>query len=290
MKFLIKFNNKTVAASLTIVSNCALIAAKVVIAALSGSVSILSEAIHSGIDLLASLITFTALRLSANPACESYPFGYGKIENISALFEGLLLFAASWSILREAFVKVIYPPETGDTVLSIAVMFFSAVINACLTKYLDRVATKEASIALAADASHLRADAYTSLGVGIGILIMQITGWQAIDSIAAILVAMLIAKEAWQLVKSALPLLLDAALPPEDRVRIQTVLERFRDRIVDYHEIKTRQSGSNNYIDLHITMDQNLTVRESHALGEYIESELKLAIKNATVTIHIDPA
>jgi cation diffusion facilitator family transporter len=287
---LTKLNSKTTAASLAIISNCILIAAKFVIAGISGSVSILSEAMHSGIDLLASLITFFAVRLSAHPANESYPFGYGKIENISALLEGMLLFAASFTIIKEALPKILYPAETTETFLIIAVMFFSAVLNGLISSHLYKVAKKEDSIALEADASHLKTDAYTSFGVGAGILLMKMTGLHIIDPIVAIVVALLIAKEAWHLTRNALTPLLDAGLPSEDRLKIKEVLDRFQNKIIDYHEIKTRKAGNSTFIDLHVTIDKNVTVKESHDLGESIESELEKVVKNSNVNIHVDPS
>jgi cation diffusion facilitator family transporter len=285
-----QLQNKTTASFLTILSNCLLIAAKLWIAGISGSVSILSEAMHSGMDLLASLIAFFSIRLSVQPANESYPFGYGKIENLSALLEGLLLFAASLAIITEAMPKIIRPAEPSATYLMIGAMSTFAVISYVLSLYLTEVARREDSIALAADAVHLKTDAYASFGVAGGIALMNLTGFPVIDPIIAILVATLIGTEAYHLSRSALSQLLGAGIPMEERRKIKEVLERFRDNIIDYHEIKTRKAGCNTFINLHITIDKNLTVKESHTLEEFIEYQLGLAIKNANVNIHIDPS
>lgn len=288
--FAIKSNTKTTAALLAILANCLLIAVKLWIAGISGSVSILSEAVHSGMDLLASVITFFSIRLSAQPANESYPFGYGKIENISALLEGLLLFAAALTIFTEAIPKIIYPEKTSATYLVIGVMSVAAVINYFIALYLYKVATTEDSMALAADAAHLRTDAYAAFGVSVGIGLMQITGFYIIDPLIAILVATLIVKTAYKLSQNALAQLLDAGIPPDEHLKINEVLERFQNKIINYHEIKTRKAGKSTFINLHITIDKNLTVQDSHTLEELIESELGLAIRNAVVSIHVDPA
>ncbi|MBU2703510.1 cation diffusion facilitator family transporter [Sporomusaceae bacterium BoRhaA] len=285
-----KLNNKTTASLLAILSNCILISVKFLIAGISGSVSILSEAIHSGMDLLASLIVFFSIRLSAEPANESFPFGYGKIENISALLEGILLFAAALIIIAEAIPKIIYPVETAETYLAIGVMSISTVINFLISSHLYKVAKSEDSMALAADAAHLRTDTYSSLGVAVGIILMRITGLHIIDPIIAVIVAMLITKAAYNLSRNALVQLLDARIPPEQCLKIKEVLERCQDKIINYHEIKTRKAGNNTFINLHITVDKNLTVKESHALEDFIESELELVIKNAYINIHVDPS
>lgn len=280
---------KTIAASLTILSNCLLIAAKILVAGYYGSVSILSEAIHSGIDLLSALITFIAIRLSARPADESHPFGYKKVENISALLEGILLFAASVIIMKEAVLKIIFPDEAENTYLALIIMSISSIVNALLSAYLAKIASRENSAALAADASHLKADAYTSAGVAIGILLMNTTGMSFFDPLIAISVSLIITREAWYLCRTALIPLLDAGLPSNDRLKIDEVMERFQGKIINYHDVKTRIAGRETYINLHVTLDKNLTVQEAHALGEFIESALESAIQNARVSIHVDP-
>ncbi len=286
--FYSKQPTKTIAASLTILSNCLLITAKVMAASYCGSVSILSEAIHSGMDLLSALITFFAVRLSVRPADDSYPFGYAKVENVSALLEGILLFAASMIIMKEAVLKIIFPVKAEDTYLALVVMSLSAIVNALLSAYLYKTAKRENSAALAADASHLKADVYTSAGVAIGILLMKVTGMPVFDPIIAIIVSLIITREAWYLSKNALIPLLDAGLSPKDRLKIEEIMERFQGKIINYHDVKTRIAGHETYINLHVTLDKNVTVKESHALGEFIVSELKLAIKNTHVSIHID--
>jgi cation diffusion facilitator family transporter len=169
-------------------------------------------------------------------------------------------------------------------------MSISAVINFLISSHLYKVAKSEDSMALAADAAHLKTDAHSSLGVAVGILLMRITGLHIIDPLIAIIVAMLITKTAYNLSRKALVQLLDAGIPPEEHLKIKEVLERCQDKIIDYHEIKTRKAGNNTFINLHITIDKNLTVKESHLLEGFIESELELVIKNAYISIHVDPS
>lgn len=191
-------------ASLSIFSNTTLIIFKIAAGILSGSVSILSEAIHSGMDLIASLVAFFSVRQSSKPADKKHPYGHGKIENISGITEGLLIFIAAALIIKEALKKIFEPVEIEQAAVAIIVMFISAVINYAVSKKLYKVSQEEDSMALEADALHLKTDVYTSIGVGTGILLIKLTGLLILDSIVAVLVALLIIKEAWELTKMPL--------------------------------------------------------------------------------------
>jgi cation diffusion facilitator family transporter len=274
---------------LSIVSNTALIILKVVAGILSGSVSIISEAIHSGMDLVASIVAFFSVRQSAKPADKEHPYGHGKIENISGAVEGLLIFVAAAMIIIEAVKKISEPVEIEQATVAIAVMVTSAFVNFLVSRKLYKVAKEEDSMALEADALHLKTDVYTALGVGIGIILIKLTGFLILDSIVAILVALLIIKEAWELSKSAFDYLLDSRLSDEEESEIENVIKEHSHEFIDYHKLKTRKSGNMKHIDFHITVEPNLTVKETHDIIGKIKKDMNEKINNTRVNVHVDP-
>ena len=274
---------------LSILSNTALIIFKVIAGILSGSVSIISEAIHSGMDLIASLVAFLAVRESAKPADKEHPYGHGKIENISGIVEGLLIFVAAGMIIFKAVKKISEPAEIEQANIAIAVMLISALINFFVSRKLYKVSQEEDSMALEADALHLKTDVYTSLGVGAGIFLMKITGLFILDSIVAILVALLIIKEAWELSKNAFDYLMDVRLSDEEEAKIEKVIREHSHQFIDYHKLKTRKSGNMKHIDFHITVAPQLTVKETHDIIGYMKKDMNDKFKNTRVNIHIDP-
>ena len=285
-----KENKKVRVAALSIASNTTLIILKIIAGILSGSISIISEAIHSGMDLVAAIIAFLSVRMSSKPADKKHPYGHGKIENVSGVVEGLLIFVAAFLIISEAIKKLMYPPtEISDTYVAVAVMLFSGVANTFVSRKLYKTAKEEDSIALEADALHLKTDVFTSLGVGVGLLLIKITGATILDPIVAILVALLIIKEAWILCKSAFGPLLDTKLSDDYEARIRDTMEKYSDKILDYHQLRTRKSGNIKYIDFHLTVSEELTVKESHKLSDEIERELEAALKNTSINIHFEP-
>lgn len=276
-------------ALLSILSNTILIIFKIVAGTLSGSVSIISEAIHSGMDLIASLVAFLSVRESAKPADRKHPYGHGKIENISGIVEGLLIFIAAGMIIIEAFKKIFEPVAIEQANIAIAVMLVSALINLAVSRKLYKVSKEEDSMALKADALHLKTDIYTSLGVGLGIFLIKITGILILDSIVAMLVALLIIKEAWRLSKDAFDYLLDARLSDQEEAEIEKVIKEHSNQFIDYHKLKTRKSGNMKHVDFHITVDPNLTVEETHNIIGSLKKDMNNKFKNTRVNIHIDP-
>ncbi|MBP2642113.1 MAG: Cobalt-zinc-cadmium resistance protein [Firmicutes bacterium] len=218
---MLNFDRRRKFALLSIFSNTLLIAFKVTAGILSGSVSIISEAIHSLMDLVASFVAFLSVSSSAKPADKNHPYGHGKIENISGIVEGVLIFIAAGMIITEAVKKIWAPSEIEHASIAIAVMTISAIINFLVSRKLYQVSKEEDSMALEADALHLKTDVYTSLGVGVGILLIKLTGFTVLDSIVAIMVALLIIKEAWVLCKNAFDYLIDVRLSDEEEIRQQ---------------------------------------------------------------------
>ncbi|WP_419742180.1 cation diffusion facilitator family transporter [Paraclostridium dentum] len=276
-------------AFLSVLSNTTLIFLKIVAGVLSGSVSIISEAIHSGMDLIASIVALLSVKHSVRPADRNHPFGHGKIENISGLFEGVLIFIAAGLIIKEAVKKIFTPVEIEQSYIAIAVMIISALVNFFVSKELYKVAKEEDSMALEADALHLKTDIYTSLGVAIGILLIQITGILMLDSIVAILVALLIIKEAWELSKNAFENLIDVRLSEGEELEIKSIIKSHDNEFIDYHKLKTRKSGNIKHIDFHITVNPNCTVKEGHDIITRLKKDMNEKLNNTRVTIHLDP-
>lgn len=285
---MVSSNRKVKVAALSIASNTTLIILKIIAGLLSGSVSIVSEAIHSGMDLVASIIAFLSVRISSKPADEKHPYGHGKIENISGLAEGLLIFVAAFLIIKESILKILHPVKVEETDIAIIVMIVSAVVNIIVSRILFKVAKEEDSLALEADALHLKTDVYTSFGVAIGLLLIKFTGISILDPMVAIMVALLIVKEAWHLSKSAFNPLIDTRLSVEEEQKIKEVMEIYKADVIDFHGLKTRKSGHIRYIDFHMTVKADITAKDIHELIKRIEESLEEKIKNSHVTIHID--
>jgi len=281
-------SKKTKAASLSVLSNTLLIVLKLTAGFISGSVSIISEAIHSFMDLLAALIAFLSVRVSDRPADDRHPYGHWKIENISGVIEALLIFVAAIWIIFEAVHKLIKPSEVETIGLGFAVMCISAFVNSGVSWYLYKIAKSTGSIALEADALHLKTDIYTSLGVAAGLGLIWLTGYHILDPIVAILVSMLILKESYSLLMKAYKPLLDESLDIEEINKIRTIIDSYCKENIKYHDLRTRKAGNFNYVDFHLNLDENLTVKEAHDLCDRIEANIKQYLVNCEVTIHVE--
>ena len=283
-----KFDRKSRVALLSIGSNTMLIILKVVAGILSGSVSIISEAIHSFMDLLASIIAFFSVKISDTPADERHPYGHGKFENVSGVIEAVLIFAAAFWIIYEAIKKMLKPGEIENISYGFIVMLISAIINFIVSRKLYKVAKETESIALEADALHLKTDVYTSAGVAFGLLLIWITGYHRLDPVIAILVALLILKEAVELFLKAYSPLLDVSLSHKELERVKSIIQRHCMGKVSYHGLRSRKAGNYNYLDFHLNLPENLTVKEAHQICDTIENDIKSNLKNTEVTIHVE--
>lgn len=281
-------NAKTKVARLSVFSNTSLIIIKLIVGIFTGSVSILSEAIHSTMDLIASIIAFFSVRISDKPADEQHPYGHGKIENISGVIEALLIFAASVWIILEAIKKLIHPEGIESLGMGFIVMFISAGVNFVISKKIYKVAKQEDSIALEADALHLKADVYTSLGVGFGLLLIWITKLSFLDPLVAILVAIFILKEAFHLLKTAFNPLLDVSLSDEEISIINNAIAKHSSVYCDFHDLKTRKSGSTKHIDLHLVFPDDMSIKNAHDICDEIENKLEHLLRNTHIMIHIE--
>ncbi|MFT8349519.1 cation diffusion facilitator family transporter [Clostridium saccharoperbutylacetonicum] len=281
-------NAKTKVARLSLLSNSTLIILKLIVGLATGSVSIISEAIHSTMDLLAAIIAFFSVKISDKPADDVHPYGHGKIENVSGVIEALLILVASIWIMIEAVSKLVEPGEVESIGLGFIVMFISSAINFVVSKKLYAVAKQEDSIALEADALHLKADVYTSLGVGIGLLLMWVTKLNYLDPIVAILVAIFILKEAVELLISAFNPLLDAKLSNDEINIIKNNINKYSTIYCNYHNFKTRKSGRIRYIELHLVFPENMKIKDAHDVCDEIESDIKKSLDHSEIMIHLE--
>jgi len=276
-------------ARLSIFSNTFLILMKIVAGILSGSVSIISEAIHSSMDLMAAVIAFFSVRISAIPPDKKHPYGHGKFENVSGVIEAMLIFIAAGWIIYEAVKKLVLPELPDSIGVGSIVMFVSAAVNFVVSRRLYKIAKLTDSIAMEADALHLKTDVYTSLGVCVGLILIWITKVPILDPIIAILVACLILFESFSLFKKAYSPLLDTHIPEEEITIIEKVIKNHLTSEMGYHMLRTRISGNMRHVDLHLEMPGNISVKESHDMCDHIEEDIKNEIQHIEVYIHIEP-
>lgn len=281
-------NEKTKVARLSILSNSSLIIMKLLVGIFTGSVSIVSEAIHSTMDLVAAIIAYFSVKISNKPADTDHPYGHGKVENISGVIEALLIFAASVWIIVEAVKKLLHPEEVESIGIGFVVMFISAAINYLVSNKIYKVAKQEDSIALEADALHLKADVYTSLGVGVGLLLIWITKLHFLDPVVAIIVALFILKESFELLKTAFNPLLDVKLSDKEISIIESVINKFKSVYCNFHDLRTRKSGNTKYIDLHLVFPEDMSIKAAHDICDEIENELEASLRNTEVLIHLE--
>ena len=281
-------NAKVSIARLSIISNTLLIVMKLLAGLLSGSVSILSEAIHSSMDLIAALIAFFSVRVSDNPPDSRHPYGHGKVENISGVIEALLIFIAAVWIIVEAVKKLFGERiELESIALGSIVMLISAIVNTYVSRKLYKVARATNSVALEADALHLKTDIFTSLGVAVGLGLIMATGINWLDPVIAILVALFIIREAYILLTKAFTPLLDTAWNSNEIEELEKKLDGLD---VSYHDLRTRVAGNYRFVDIHIQIPEDVSVGSAHKYCDKIESELTSFYKNLTVTIHVEPS
>ncbi len=281
-------NQKVKVARLSIASNTLLIIMKLVVGILSGSVSIISEAIHSSMDLVAALIAFFSVRVSDTPPDSKHQYGHGKVENVSGVIEAVLIFVAAAWIIIEAVKKLLGKPFELEIIwIGAIVMFLSAAINTFVSRRLYKVARETKSIALEADALHLKTDVYTSLGVAIGLGLILITGIKWLDPVIALLVACIIIYESFVLLKKAFFPLLDSSWSDGDIEILRNKLDEMK---VNYHDLRTRTAGNYKFIDLHIVIPENESVASAHKYCDMIEEELSKSFENLSVTTHVEPS
>jgi cation diffusion facilitator family transporter len=278
------------AAALSVVSNSSLIVLKVIVGTLTGSVAILTEAVHSSIDLIASVVAFFSVRKADEPADETHRYGHEKIEDLAAAIEGILVLVGSAVIVFEAMRRLLGHGEVRLLGLGIAVVGFSLAANIAVSTVIARQARQTESPALAGDATHLRTDALTSAGVLVGLVLVQITGARWIDPAVALAVAGVIVLSGIRLLSRSSRVLVDHALPPQDVGEIRAAIEAFAPRgVVGYHELRTRSAGARRYVDLHVQFQEGTSLEDAHRTAHELQDVISERLQGADVLIHLEP-
>jgi cation diffusion facilitator family transporter len=280
---------KTRAAALSIASNSVLILVKISVGLAMGSISVVAEGLHSMLDLMAAIIAFFGIRIASRPPDSEHPFGHGKAESVSAGIEGGLIFLAAAIIVFEAGRRIFAGVSLQLLEVGMGVMLLSAVVNIVVSRYLFRVARRTESVALEADAWHLTTDVYTSLGVMAGLMVVRLTGFDLLDPLIAMGVAGLIVKAAWDVTRKSWMGLLDERLPAEEEGIISAAILEHGRELVGFHQLRTRKSGNVRYIDLHLVLEKDVTLEQSHNLCDHLETDIKTRLPGSAVNIHCEP-
>jgi cation diffusion facilitator family transporter len=286
---------KRSAAMSSVIAAVGLTGFKIIVGVATGSLGILAEAAHSGLDLIAAMMTFLAVRISGKPADRNHLYGHGKVENLSALFETLLLLLTCAWIIYEAIHRLSFHTiDLKVNLWSFTVMTTSIVVDVCRSRILYRTARKYNSQALEADALHFSTDIWSSAVVILGLFCVKLSEWapnlaflRQADSVAAMMVGLIVVYVSIQLGIRTIQALLDVA-PSGMEKKIKSAVEVLPG-ITDCHSVRLRYSGPQLFVDIHILVDGNQTLKETHNLTEEIERVIQKLIPNADITVHPEP-
>jgi Ca2+-transporting ATPase len=265
------------------------IALKTVAYLVTGSVALLSDAAESLVNLFGAAAALVVLTLAARPADENHPFGHGKAEYFSSGFEGALIVVAAAGIAWAAWDRLMHPQALAAINLGMLVSVAAALVNLAVARVLLRAGRRSGSITLEADGKHLMTDVWTTGAVLAGLGGIALTGWQWLDPAIALLAALNIVVSGTQLILRSLSGLLGAAIPPEERHRIERILDNYRRQGIQFHDLRARVAGTQRLITLHVLVPGAMTVQEGHELLERIESDIREVIPNLLIVTHIEP-
>lgn len=283
------FSTRSGAAKLALAVVIGLIVFKVVVGAITGSISVIAQAVDSFLDLFAISITFFAISIATKPADEEHPFGHGKVENLAAIIQALLIFTAGGLIIYSAIRRIITGTTIELTEAGIGVMAVSIITSIFLSRHLLKVARATDSIALEANAHNIAADVYSAAGVLAGLVAIRFTRLSIIDPIIALLVSLIILKSAYNVLRKSFGGLIDVKLPEAEENMIRSAIMEHVGELVDYHKLRTRKAGNQRYIDLHLVMPRDISVEEAHRMCDHLEQDIKGKLHHASVIIHVEP-
>jgi cation diffusion facilitator family transporter len=255
----------------------------------TGSVGLLSDATESGVNLVAAVIALVALTVAARPADHNHHYGHGKAEYFSAGVEGMLIFVAAGFILVTSIQRFLHPAPLDSVGLGLAISAIASVLNGAVGVYLVRSGREHRSVTLVADGKHLLTDVWTSAGVIVGVLLVALTGWQRLDPVVAALVAVNILVTGSRLVSQSVTSLLDAALPQQDVDRLTAVLDQRRTPLVDFADLRTRESGRHRFVSVTVLVPGDWTVERGHAVADNLEKAITEALPDTAVRTHLEP-
>jgi cation diffusion facilitator family transporter len=282
--------SKSRAAGLSIASNIVLIVLKLAAGAITGSIAIVTEAVHSSVDLLASVVAFFSVRKAEEPPDPSHPYGHEKVENLTAALEGVLIMVGAAIIIYESVRRLAHPAKVDTLGLGIGVVAFSALANLGVSAYLYRQARLTDSPALEGDAAHLRTDAFTSVGVLAGLALVEITGKQAFDPITALIVAGVIVISGVRLVSRSSRVLVDEALPADELAAVHEAIDAYEAaEVTGFHKLRARRAGSRRHVDLHVQFRAGTTLERAHEVSHELQSAIQSKLRDADVLIHLEP-
>ena len=256
---------------------------------LTGSVGLLSDALESLVNLAGALMALAMLTVAASPADEEHAFGHGKAEYFSSGFEGMLILVAALAIGWTAIERLLNPAPLSAVGVGLVVSVIASLMNLATSRILLAAGRKHRSITLVADAQHLMTDVWTSAGVIAGVGLVALTGLQWLDPLIALAVGAHIVITGWSLVSRSVHGLLDAALPAGERAEIDRVLEGFHQQGIEFHALRTRQSGARGFVSMHVLVPGEWSVQRGHDLLEQVEAQLRQALPHITVFTHLEP-
>jgi len=284
------FSGRSGAARLSLVVVIGLIILKVAVGIVTGSLSVLAQAMDSFLDLFAVTVTFLAIRFAAMPADEEHPFGHGKAENVAAIIQAGLIFVAAGAIIYAAVQRAYTDTALELTEAGIAVMAVSIVASILLSRHLRKVARQEDSMALEANAHNIAADVYSAAAVFVGLIVVYFTGLDIVDDILAGIVAVFILKVGFDVLRNSFGGLVDVKLPEEEENKIKAAItEHFGGEVVSFHKLRTRKAGSQRYIDLHLVMPKHFSIEEAHVMCDHLEKDMRRRLVRTDTTIHVEP-
>lgn len=256
---------------------------------LSGSVGLLSDALESGVNLIAAVVALGALTIAARPADDEHNFGHDKAEYFSSGVEGALILVAAFGIASTAIERLLNPMPLDNVGLGLIVSVIASIVNFVVARILLRVGKLYQSITLEADSHHLMTDVWTSVAVVIGVGAVALSGWMWLDAVIALLVAANIVRSGIQLLRRSIGGLMDNAIPPEMLQAVTAKLEEYRSRGIKWHALRTRQSGARSFVEVHVLVPGEWTVQAGHDLSEELEQTVRAIAANISVTIHLEP-
>ncbi|MES2771090.1 MAG: cation diffusion facilitator family transporter [Pseudomonadota bacterium] len=274
---------------LSIATALVTIALKTIAWWLTDSVGLLSDALESLVNLASALMALVMLSIAARPEDEQHAYGHGKAEYFSSGFEGLLICFAALAISVAAIERLLHPQEINQLGIGILISMVASVINFATARVLIRGARIYRSITLEASAKHLITDVWTTLGVIVAIAVFYVTGWLWVDPVIALIIAGNIFWAGFLLMRRSADGLMDCALPPKQHRAAVDVLERYRQQGIDYHALRTRQSGARSFVDVHVLVPGAWTVQCGHDLLERLEADIRAVLPNVTVLTHLEP-
>lgn len=276
------------AAQVSLVYNASLTVIKLIAAAFTGSVALLSEGVHSATDVVASSFALLSVRAAARPPDDDHPYGHGKIETVAGFGEAILLLGIVGYIVLEAIQRFIHGSQVQSLDFALGVMALSSVSSLAVARYVTRIGQRTDSMVLKSNGQHLMVDFWTSVGVLVALAITRLTGWAQADAVCAFLFAAWIAYGAWGMVCETFNELIDRALPEEEMQAIRAILDEEKG-CLSWHRLRARHSGSTHYVDVHVVVPREWSVVQAHEIADRLEKKIEARLQPAVAVIHIDP-